>query len=70
MYVLERIIIQARSVLIVYLKHEQECLISIFKLEAHPRVLDADIVRTTSTLNGLQNELSFYLNGEKNLKID
>ena len=36
-----------------YLKPEQECYISIYKLKALPRALDTDKAQSANTLNGL-----------------
>ena len=39
------------------------------KLEAQPRVLDADKARSACILNGLKNDSSCKLTGEKSLEI-
>ena len=49
-----------------YLKHEQECCISIDELVA-PKVLDGDKAQTASALNALKNDLSYDLPGEKKI---
>ena len=52
------------------IKHSCLCFKYYLNLEAQPRVLVADKARTATVLNGLKNDSSSDLTGEKNLEID